>query len=121
MKKIHTDVVRDSLAALEKFKLTDTVPVDINPEEIGISRKLRVDLARLRSGWHPKLENYLHRIGRLRTPQCRRCHTGTGDVQHFLLHCPILTTYRQANNIQSLEDLWTKPVEAGRYIHEADL
>ena len=74
VKKIHTDVVRDSLAALERSKLTDTVPPDINPEEIGMPRKLRVDLARLRSGWHPKLENYIHRIGRLRTPQCRRSY-----------------------------------------------
>ena len=121
LKRIHTNITRDSIAALERSKLTDSVPPDINEEEKSLPRKLRIDLARLRSGWHPRLENYLHRINKLRTPECRRCHRGTGDVHHFLLQCPSLVAHRRTANIRSVYDLWTNPVAVGDYVQLANL
>ena len=121
MKKIHTNIVGEAKKALGVSKLTKKIPPDICGEEEELPRKYRVDLARLRSGWHPKLENYLHRVGKLRTPQCRRCQRGTGDVKHFLLQCPRLSTVRRDNPITNLDDPWMTPLAAAKFIREAGL
>ena len=121
VKLIHTNLVRDSLASLERSKLTNSVPPDINDEELGLPRNVRVDLARLRSGNHPRLEDYLHRIGTLKSPRCRRCHAATGTVEHFLLRCPTLSRLRLHHSITTVLILWTNPLKAANYILEAGL
>ena len=111
VKLIHINIVRYSLAALERSKLTDSASPDINDEELGFPRKTRVNLARLRSSWHPRLEDHIHRIGTLRSPKCCRCHTSVGDVKHFPLYCPTLTKLSRKHSNTTLLDLSTNPLK----------
>ena len=52
------------------------------------NRKDQVDLARLRSGYHPKLQSYQNILRPDETdPTCPRCKDGEDTVDHWLQEC----------------------------------
>ena len=52
------------------------------------NRKDQVDLARLRSGFHPQLNTYTHKLNEDISPLCPRCGKGDDSVAHWLKSCP---------------------------------
>ena len=54
------------------------------------NRKDQVDLARLRSGYHPQLMTYKHKLNDTISPLCPRCEQEQEDdrVVHWLRNCP---------------------------------
>ena len=121
-KEIHTTIARDSIASLESSKLLDAVPPDIDAKETSLPRKSRVDLARLRTGWHPQLGSYKARTGRAQDPICTRCSQNEADtVPHYLLRCPSFSTIRNNLSITSLSQLWTDTDRIAAYLRETGL
>ena len=60
-----------------------------------IYRKDDVLLACLRSGHHPFLKQYFHRLDPSQDPICPNCHLEEKDLHHCLCDCPALITMRQ--------------------------
>ena len=118
---IHTNITRDSIARMECCRLTNALPPEIDPGEASLSRKIRTDLARLRSSWHPSLASYLHRIQKRPDALCPKCGLGEETVTHYLLFCPAHSLPRERHSITSLEQLWTKPLQVAAYIAETSL
>ena len=58
------------------------------------NRKDDVLLARLRSGHHPSLKQYLNQLDPLQDPICPNCHLEEHDLHHRLCECPVLITMR---------------------------
>ena len=58
------------------------------------NRKDDVLLARLRSGHHPSLKQYLHRLDPSQDPICPNCQLEEQDLHHWLCECPALITMR---------------------------
>ena len=116
---IHTVITRRALANYEPNRLLGTRPPPISEEEKTLPRADRVQLARLRCGYSTLLPSYLERIGVAESNQCLICQGAVGDTIHILLHCPSLQQHRSLHNIQSLEDLWTKPVEVVSFLRDA--
>jgi ribonuclease HI len=52
------------------------------------SRKDQVDLARLRSGYHPALMTYQHILNEEVSPMCPRCGEAEDTTRHWLTECP---------------------------------
>ena len=52
------------------------------------NRKDQVDLARLRSGYHPKLRTYQNILNPEIDTTCPRCEEGDDTVEHWLRKCP---------------------------------
>ena len=59
------------------------------------NRKDDVLIARLRSGHHPSLKQYLHRLDPSQDPTCPNCCQEEQDLLHWLWECPALITVRQ--------------------------
>ena len=51
------------------------------------NRRDQVDLARIRSGYHPHLKSYQHIIDEDIDPTCPRCNDGEDTVTHWLKKC----------------------------------
>ena len=69
-------------------------------------------LARLRSGHHPSLKEYLHRLDPSQDPICPNCRLEEQDLHHWLCECPAVITMRQrvfGYTQGSLEWLATRP------------
>ena len=90
-------------------------------EEIALSRKDKVHLSLLRYGHHPgpALPSYTKRVNVTETDTCTLCNNAEGNLEHIILHCPHIHTHRARYNIQSLEHLWTRPVEVYNFLHDA--
>ena len=59
------------------------------------NRKDDVLIARLRSGHHPSLKQYLHRLDPSQDPICPNCRQEEQDLVHWLRDCPALLSVRQ--------------------------
>ena len=59
------------------------------------NRKYDVLVARLRSGHHPSLKQYLHRLDPSQDPTCPNCRQEEQDLVHWLRDCPALLSVRQ--------------------------
>ena len=101
IKLIHTRVVRDAIASYPPNKVLNTNPPQINKEEENLSRKIRVKLSQLRSGYSPQLHSYLCRIEPGKEDKCPLCDKTQHDTIH-LFNCEKNPTTLTA------EDLWKK-------------
>ena len=82
------------------------------------NRKDDVLIARLRSGHHPSLKQYLHRLDPSQDPICPNCHQEDQDLVHWLRDCPALSSVRQrvfGCHQGSLEWLATRPGDVVAY------
>ena len=59
------------------------------------NRKDDVLIARLRSGHHSSLKQYLHRLDPSQNPTCQNCRQEEQDLVHWLRDCPALLSVRQ--------------------------
>ena len=48
-----------------------------------------------------------------------RDDSALSNLEHIILHCPHIQTHRFIYNVQSLEHLWTRPVEVYNFLHDA--
>ena len=55
----------------------------------------RIELARFRSGHHPKLRRWQHLVGIAESPECRFCAAEEESAEHLWLDCPALLAARQ--------------------------
>ena len=82
------------------------------------NRKDDVLIARLRSGNHPSLKQYLHRLDPSQDPICPNCQEEEQDLVHWLRDCPALSSVRQrvfGCHQGSLEWLATRPGDVVAY------
>ena len=76
------------------------------------NRRDDVLIARLRSGHHPSLKQYLHRLDPSQDPICPNCQEEEQDLVRWLCDCPALSSVRQrvfGCHQGSLEWLGTQP------------
>ena len=59
------------------------------------NRRDEVLIACLRSGHHPSLKQYLHRLDPSQHPICPNCQKEQQDLAHWLRNCPALSSMRQ--------------------------
>ena len=109
MAKIHTNSVKDAIEGYNDSKVLNRPPPEIDKEEQSLPRKVRVELARLRSGYSRRLNSYNNRIDDLISDQCPKCTVSPHNVAH-LFEC--------AENETSLvlTDLWQKPREIADFL-----
>ena len=75
-------------------------------------------IARPRSGHHPSLKQYLHRLDPSQDPICPNCRQEEQDLVHCLRDCPALLSVRQrvfGCHQGSLEWLVTRPEDVVAY------
>ena len=116
---IHTHFTNRGITRMQPNTILDKHPPPISDEELTLSREERVHLSRLRCGHHPALPSYTKRINLTDTDTCTLCNNAEGNLEHIILHCPHIQTHRLRYNIQSLEHLWTRPVEVYNFLHDA--
>ena len=123
---------RDKAAKEATIIATDTIP-PISHERVAAvykhrrvsrdvkqinNRKDDVLIARLQSGHHPSLKQYLHRLDPSQDPTCPNCRQEEQDLVHWLHDCPALLTVRQGVfgcHQGSLEWLTTRPGDVVAY------
>ena len=113
IKQIHTQEVRKTLNARPPNKVLNQLPPDINPEEKSLSRRARSELARLRSGYSRRLNNYLARIDPEIQDICPLCNATPHNTAH-LFSCD-----QNPTDLQVL-DLWTRPCLAADFLNLDD-
>ena len=59
--------------------------------EGSLPRRDQVTMSRLRSGHHPNLRYWTHKVGKDESDQCRLCNTGKETAEHVIMHCPATT------------------------------
>jgi hypothetical protein len=64
----------------------------------GLPRRHSSLLFQLRTG-HTPLNKYLHRIAKVPSPTCQKCHLREESVHHFLIVCPAYA--RQRHELQN--------------------
>ena len=78
--------IREPVAAVYKHQRVSRDVKQIN------NRKDDVLIAQLRSGNHPSLKQYLHRLDPSQDPTCSNCCQEEQDLVHWLRDCPVLLT-----------------------------
>jgi hypothetical protein len=111
LKVIHTRSVANQLREMNKSKVLNTEPPEINVTEKLLPRATRSTLSQLRSGYSNYLNSYKARINPEivdKCPHCTESHTST-----HLFACQ--------NNPTDLvpRDLWTKPLQVARFLNLA--
>jgi hypothetical protein len=108
-KDVHTHFVAEQLIRRpHNTILNDYAPI-IDPSENQLTRRQRVDLARLRADLHPNLAKYKHIITPTHSALCPHCNIRRREnTHHFLLRCPNHTQQRQRWGITSLLQLWER-------------
>ena len=93
--QIINETIRDAPPTHERvaavYKLRN-VPRDVKQIT---NRRDDVLIARLRSGHHPSLKQYLHRLDPSQDPICLNCQEEEQDLVHWLRDCPALSSVRQ--------------------------
>ena len=104
--------IHKRVAAVYKHRTVSRDAKQIN------NRKDDVLIARLRSGHHPSLKQYLHRLDPSQDPTCPNCRQEEQDLVHWLRDCPALLSVRQrvfGCHQGSLEWLATRPGDVVAY------
>ena len=118
LQAFHSDAVNKAVKDQKKNIVLDGLPHPINDSEKDLTRKERVTLAQLKSGYCKLLGSYKSRIKKdASLDVCADCGKTPHDVKH-LFACPAHPT----TLIPS--DLWSKPVENIRefsYLEEGSL
>ena len=102
----------ERVAAVYKLR---SIPQDIKQIT---NRKDDVLIARLRSGYHPSLKQYLHRLDPSQDPIYPNCHEEEQDLVHWLRDSPTPLSVRQrvfGCHQGSLEWLATRPGDVVAY------
>ena len=121
-KHIHTTLTERYMQNRPINHILREHPPEIHKSETQLPRKSRVTLSRLRTGHHPALNHYNHKINKSPTPFCLRCNTNEIDTTtHLIEHCPTLTQTRNLHNIHSVRDLWSRPVDVVAFLSAAHL
>ena len=81
--------------------------VDRKAEE-ALTRAEQVTLSRLRSGHHPELKYWQHKIGRATDVTCRKCGIGEETAEHALFLCPRLEPLHGSVSSRTLLERWEK-------------
>jgi len=115
---IHTHFANRSIYSMQPNTILNSYPPPTSEEEKTLSREERVHLSRFRCGHHPVLPSYMHRINLTDSDTCTLCNNAEGSLEHILLHCTHLQHHRNRYNIQSLEHLWTHPVEVCNFLQD---
>ena len=104
--QVINETIRDALPTHEHVALVyQHRRVSRDAKQIS-NRKDNVLLARLRSGQHPSLRQYLNRLDPSEDLICPNFHFEVQDLLHWLCECPTLMTIRQrvsGNHQGSLE------------------
>ena len=79
----HRKCQKDSIDKYDKIRILDAKPPEINPEELTLSRRERVELSRLRSGFSRKLKYYHCRIDQKVQDRCPLCEETPQDTKHL--------------------------------------
>ena len=109
VKSIHTSTVAETIRTLAPSKVLKEKPPDVHPSEKLLSRKAQCDLARLRSGYSPLVNSYLHCLDENVSESCPDCPNPLQDVSH-LFSCPANPT------TLSPKDLWLRPMEVAAFL-----
>ncbi len=112
LKLIHNKSVQEALNAMEPNKVLLAKPPPIHSSERCLPRATRTTLAQLRSSYSTYLNSYKARIDPSVQDICPNCNNHSHTTRH-LFNCP--------NNITNLtaRDLWTRPLEAARFLNLA--
>ena len=109
LKCLHTESVKNAIDKYDKNRVLDAKPPEINPEEQTLSRRVRVELSRLRSGFSRKLNYYHSRIDQKVQDRCPLCEETPHDTKH-LFNCK-----ENPTNL-TIINLWTKPKEVALFL-----
>ena len=122
IKHIHTHMTQEHLLNRPPNTILGLQPPDIAEGEQSLERAARVSLSRMRCGHHHALQQYQFCLNRSDSPNCLLCADGTTqDARHLFLHCRHFSELRDRLSVSSLEDLWSDPVGAARFLREAGL
>ena len=102
-KTVHSLYVHRVIDRMESNKVLNDFP-PVNPDKLfklekNLTREQEVRICQLRSGYSPKLNGYLHRIGGATDPECRKCRRESETVRHMM------SCYLN----RPPEDLWNSP------------
>ena len=118
--QVINDSIRDNPPAHERVALIYKHQKTSRDARQIKNRKDEVLLARLRSGHHPSLQQYLHRLDPSKDPTCPKCRLGEQDLRldHWICDCPAITStriqvFRNLNG--SLEWLAMRPGDVVAY------
>ena len=118
--------------ALSKIKLVIKDPDPVHPRvkriyTCGINHKLedrltrqsKVNLTRFRTGHHPQLQAFRHRLDPDTSPMCRLCHNADEDAEHIWCHCPgtlaVTGTQQPLSNSPTYSN--STPTDSSHYAH----
>ena len=116
--QVINDTIRDNPLAHERVALIYKHQKAFRDAKQIKNRKDEVLLAHLRSGDHPSLQQYLHRLDPAKDPTSPKCRLAEQDLYHWLCNCPAITTTRIqvfGNHKGSLEWLATRPGDLVAY------
>ena len=107
-KTVHSLYVHRVIDRMESNKVLNDFP-PVNPDKLfklekNLTREQEVRICQLRSGYSPKLNGYLHRIGGATDPECRKCRRESETVRHMM------SCYLN----RPPEDLWNSPGEIAK-------
>ncbi len=109
LKKIHTSSVKNTIKNRKVNQVLKTKPPDVKESEKSLPRQTRSTLSQLRSSYSCKLNSYLSRIDPNIDDKCPDCGGSPHDTKH-LFSCPARPTRL------TVKSLWTRPVEAARFL-----
>ena len=116
LKDIHTSCVREQISNMANNKVLQATPPKISDSEKALPRVTRTTLAQLRSGYSNYLNSYKARVSQNQavpvTDLCPLCNADSHTTSH-LFSCPSNPTTLTA------KDLWSKPLEAARFLNLA--
>ena len=113
IKKLHSETVHNCIQNYDKNKILNTSPPPINSDELNLTRKERVELARLRSGYSRSVNSYLHKLDEQVEDKCPSCATSPHDVNH-LFECKDNPTDLTINS------LWSNPRAVSNFLKLKD-
>ena len=75
-----------------------------------LTREQQACISRIRSGHHPELQYWQHKIGTIENDSCRLCGMAPETTQHIYVECPSMTDQRDEG--WTLQILIKDPVKA---------
>ena len=108
-------IFRDTQPSHERTRqVYESLSISRDKEEIK-NRKDAVLLARLRSGHHPGLRAWVHRVDPQVDPSCYICGDPNMDLSHWLVKCPGVSAERMTrfgSHLGSLDWLCKEPAKS---------
>ena len=108
LKLNHTRTVRNVINSSANNKVLNARPPEISKTEQELPRPTQSTLSQLRSGYSIYLNSYKARIDNTVVDKCPNCDNS--HTANHLFNCP-----NKPTNL-TVRDLWTKPVDAARFL-----